>query len=136
MRTFILTSQSFDGEVFFHYVNEKLVKFSCIDATLSEIQHAYILAHLPLTVSMLENCKSPTSKIAEINPNITFEMFWNRYDDKQNSSKKKTQTKWNKMPATEQVKAFNHITRYFVSIPAGIRKKYAETYLNAELWNN
>jgi len=136
MRTFILTSKNFGGEVFFHYVSEKLVKFNCIDATLSDIQHTYILQHLPLTVSMLENHKSPTSEIEEINPDITFDMFWSRYDDRLNSSKKRTEAKWNKMSATEREKAFNYINRYFVSIPAGTRKKYAETYLNAELWNN
>jgi len=74
--------------------------------------------------------------VTEIDQNITFDKFWNRYDDKLNSSKKKTQVKWNKMPAAEQAKAFRYIGKYFASIPSGTRKKYAETYLNAELWNN
>ena len=67
---------------------------------------------------------------------VTFEMFWQRYDDKLNSSKKRTKQKWDKMKEGERVKAFNFIGRYFASIPQGTRKKNAETYLNAELWNN
>jgi hypothetical protein len=67
---------------------------------------------------------------------IDFDRFWKRYDDRVNSSRKRTLIKWNKMPKSEQIKAFYFVGKYFASLPPGIRKKYAETYLNDELWNN
>jgi hypothetical protein len=63
-------------------------------------------------------------------------MFWKKYNDKERSSKKRTLAKWNKMSQVEQTKAYNYIQKYFNSIPNGVETKYAETYLNAELWNN
>ena len=67
---------------------------------------------------------------------ISFDDFWNKYDDKTNSSKKRTEAKWNKMPVAERARAYGYIEYYFINIPRGTRKKYAETYLNDELWNN
>lgn len=40
------------------------------------------------------------------------------------------------MTSAEQGKAYRFIGRYIASLGQGIRQKYAETYLNAELWNN
>lgn len=79
---------------------------------------------------------SKTGKLTEVTLNITFEMFWNRYDDKVLSSRRKTEARWNRMTKADQIKAFNFINRYEQNIPTGTRKKYAETYLNSEIWNN
>ncbi|MFD1816405.1 hypothetical protein SAMN04515674_12176, partial [Pseudarcicella hirudinis] len=76
-------------------------------------------------------------RIIEIEENLTFEQFWERYAHKQLSNKKRTQVKWNKMTEAERLKAFLFIPKYeHLVMKQGIQKKHAETYLNAELWNN
>jgi len=135
---FILTSDKFKGEVLFEFTNLLLTKYDTDNAELSDEQMLYFAKHLPRELAEIQAFlqRSETAKFTEIKQEITFEMFWKKYDDKVNSSKKKTLIKWNKLSVNEQLKAYNYIQKYFHSIPFGTRKKYAETYLNAELWNN
>ena len=137
-KTYSLTSSAFQGEVLFEFKNDLLVKFDMSNAELNDKQHSTLAQNLPRTLVEVQAWikKSHNAVFTEIVQTVTFDMFWQRYDDKLNSSKKKTEVKWNKMPLSEQLKAFRFIGRYFASIPANTRKKYAETYLNAELWNN
>jgi len=67
---------------------------------------------------------------------LTFEMFWDRYNEKIRSSRKKALIKWQRMNQEQQILAYLHVPKYEQNIPNGIAKKYAETYLNSELWNN
>ena len=137
-RKFILTSDKFKGEVLFEFTDSILTKYDTSNAELSDKQMMYIASILPRDLSCVNVLfeHSASAKFTEIKQEITFEMFWNKYDDKANSSKIKTEKKWNKMPISEQIKAYNHIQKYFSVIPFGTRKKYATTYLNDELWNN
>ena len=141
MSLYSLTSTAFDGEVLFEF-NEAgiLQKFDTSAAQLSEQQQLWILKRLPLTTSLHDAQKmlgdSKTASFNEIKQNITFEMFWNRYNDKVHSSKTRTSKLWNRLTKSEQVKAFNYIQIYERNIPGNVMKKYAETYLNAKLWNN
>ena len=80
--------------------------------------------------------KVASATFTEVLEEITFEMFWNRYNEKVRSSKKKAMITWKRLSRADQVKAFNHIRKYEQNIAPGVAKKYAETYLNAELWNN
>lgn len=106
-------------------------------ANLSEIQQKWFLLKMPRELIELQTVIEGTSaRLTEVNENITFEMFWNRYDEKLRSSKKKALKIWNRMHVIDQNKAFKFIPKYEGSIPSGVAKKYAETYLNAELWNN
>lgn len=136
-RTFVLTSTGFTGEVVFEFNEHSLlVSYDLKGANLTEKQQVFILKNLPKELNDLQQLveKSNTAKCEEMV--VDFEKFWHKYNDKVNSSKKKTQAKWNKMTASEQIKAFAYINKYHASIPSGTRIKYAETYLNSELWNN
>lgn len=105
---------------------------------ISENQQIWLLQHLPKTVAELLalSASAPSLTVCEVPNEISFEMFWLKYDDKESSSKKRCFAKWAKMTEAERLKAYRHIPFYFRSLPQGTRKKYAETYLNAELWNN
>jgi hypothetical protein len=127
---------AFEGYVEYVFGDSGLLDKMEIRAELSEKQQVYLLKNLPREIQELDRLKSNTSTITEIKTEVTFDMFWVKYDDKVNSSKKRTEAKWNKMPKSERIRAYNFITRYFQSIPPGTRKKYAETYLNDELWAN
>jgi hypothetical protein len=139
MRIFHITSINFEGFIELKFDDSDNLKgFDFSESSVSIEQQIWFLQRLPANVNALGIFKkyNDSMTVTEVSQDVTFEMFWNRYDDKINSSKKKTKVKWNKMPAAEQVKAFRYISRYFAAIPSGTRKKYAETYLNAELWNN
>jgi len=137
-RKFILTSDKFKGEVLFEFTDSILSKYDTSNAELSDAQMVYIASVLPKELSgvnvLFEG--SASAKFTEIKQEITFEMFWDKYNEKIRSSKKETLKKWSKMSKNEQRKAYNYIKKYFDSIPQGVVKMYATTYLNKELWNN
>ncbi len=138
-KQYSLTSTAFEGEVLFTF-NEfgLLEQFDSTGATLSEEQQLFLLRKLPRDLpgiqALLE--KTPTATFTEIKREVTFEQFWNRYDEKIRSSKKRTLTAWNKLKQADRYKAYAYIQKYEQSLYQGTAKKYAETYLNAELWNN
>ncbi len=137
-KRYYLTSVQFDGEIELGYCGEGyLVRFEN-RGNLDSVQRAWLLTHLPIHLHALEELKkkSKTLTITQVRQAICFDDFWNRYDHKAVSSKKKALAAWQRMPEAERIKAYNHIQRYLQSLPGGISKKYAETYLNSQLWNN
>lgn len=74
-------------------------------------------------------------EVVELEEKITFEMFWNKYNDKLRSSKKRSEKIWQKLDEANQAKAFYYFTTYNRH-RGNAEKKYCETYLTAELWNN
>lgn len=139
MKKYCITSHLYEGEIMITYNdNGMLLDCNFNNSTLTERQQSWILRHLPLRQDKLHTLfdKEPLLILQEMDITVSFDDFWNRYDDKLNSSKRRCLVKWNRMSKAEQVRAYNYITCYFSNLPSGVRKKYAETYLNAELWNN
>lgn len=138
MRKFELTSPAFEGCVTYGFddTTDRLVMVDMSSVPLSAELWNCIWSNLPATSKAIGKVKGRTGVITELVEDITFDMFWQRYDDKARSSKVKTQRAWDKMPEREQVKAYQFIPRYFQSIPPGVCKKYATTYLSDQLWNN
>ena len=138
--TYLLQSEGFSGEVLFEFDEDGLlVRTDLTGAVLTKDQKVWFLEKLPRHFSELQEVvgNSRTAKLVkQQTTGVTFEQFWNRYDEKTRSSKKKSLTCWNRLSQTQRDKAFNHISKYFQSLPNGVGVKYAETYLNAELWNN
>lgn len=139
MRRFILTSDAFTGEVEFIFNDSGLLEsFTTGTAQLSEPQQIFILKELPRELSEVQKviAKSVSAKLTEVSQEVTFEMFWNRYDEKTRSSRKTAETVWKRMSEKNRNKAYWFIPKYISSILPGVHKKYAETYLRQELWNN
>lgn len=139
MKTYLLTSPKWAGEIEVVYNDLNLmVSIDISRAELAEKQQIYFLRDLPRELAELERLrqKSPSLVITEVEQEVTFEMFWNKYDEKIRSSKKRAERAWNRMSKTNQVKAYRFIQRYKLSLHPGTNAKYAETYLNAEQWNN
>ncbi|OSZ79310.1 hypothetical protein CAP35_13945 [Chitinophagaceae bacterium IBVUCB1] len=137
MKTLIMTSSSFTGSVTFEYGESgRLERFS-IDATMGEEQVRWLGRYMPWYEDDIQGFCSLSDKLvfSLTDREVTFEMFWNRYNDKSRSSRKKAEQKWNKLSKADQVKAYCYIPVYLKNKgEAGL--KYAETYLHAELWNN
>lgn len=137
-RFFSITSNEFEGVIVagFNDENDDFASIDLSKAILSKKQHDWFLDNMPKSISVLNQWIQEKRKLKIEEEKITFEMFWEKYGDKRCSSRKKTLAKWNKMSISEQGKAYRFIGRYIASLDPGIRQKYAETYLNAELWNN
>jgi len=139
MKKLSFTSGAFTGEVILTF-NELgfLVSYDALSAQLTPDQQKWFLQKLPCELAEVERvlAGSPTAKLTEISLDITFDMFWSRYNDKVRSSRKKAMLKWIRMSNSDRTKAYHFISKYEMNIPQGVSRKYAETYLNNELWNN
>lgn len=139
MKHYQLTSVAFAGAVDLFFDDAGVLqKFDMTGATLTKPQQEWILREMQPNLSDLkiQLTDSGTAKITEVTTEVTFDMFWSKYDDKINSSRKRAQQKWNKMTKTDQIRAYGFIGKSLANLPTGTRRKYAETYLNAELWDN
>ena len=137
MKSFAITSAKFSGDITYTYDNDGYLQSFINNADLSQEQRVYILKKLPLTQDEIKDLmgNTPSLNIVEIPFKVSFEQFWDKYDDKIRSSKKKSLQKWSKMTDTDMVKAYLFIEKYNRN-RGNADKKYAETYLNSELWNN
>lgn len=139
MKKYSITSSHFTGEVVLTFSEGGcLLDMDFSGSRMSEQQQTWLLRNMPVAEEAMKLAvnSAPSLRLQEIPDTVTFEAFWNAYDDKIASSKRRCLVKWDKMTPTEQVRAYRYIGTYFRNLPAGTRKKYAETYLNAELWNN
>ena len=136
MQVFHITSLTFTGYIELLFNDLGLLAKWEIQAELNERQQIYLLKNMPREIPELDKLKTANVTITVIKQEISFEMFWDKYDDKVNSSRKRAIARWNKMTPSDRARAFWFISKYLSSIPSGTRKKFAETYLNAELWNN
>lgn len=137
---YLLRSQKFSGFIKYTFNEEGiLLGYDTSDAALSSEQLSWLAERMPRQLPEFKAALngSKTYKLELLKAEaISFEQFWTRYNEKTRSSKKKALNCWNRLSQTNRDKAYAHIVSYERSIPNGIAKKYAETYLNAELWNN
>lgn len=140
MKRYHVTSDKFEGYIEYKFNEDSilLILLDMTNATIDDRRHIWILKNIPRDLVELENLVKNTAGlvIKEVPLVVTFSEFWNKYDDKDTSSKIKTHKAWIKMNDKDQAAAFLYIQKYFSKMPYGTRKKYAETYLNAQLWNN
>lgn len=137
MKTLIMTSSKFTGQVIFEYNELGKLESMTVQAELNEKQENSLGYYMPWNISDIDALRAAANHATFTfqDREITFDMFWNRYDDKSRSSKKKTKQLWDKMSQAEQVKAYLYIPVYLRN-KGTADKKYATTYLNDELWNN
>lgn len=139
MKTYIITSEQFTGELEFRYSETGQLMGHDNRTNFSPVQHDWLLKHMPCDDAALKHLAlAMRGKITEIKVELTFEQFWKQYfagRGKDNSSKKRAEVKWNRMSKGEQAKAYAYINAYMSRIAYGTLPKHAETYLNSELWN-
>lgn len=135
MRVFEITSTKFTGKVIVKFNDQDCfawIDFSEADISFEQVK--WFLKKLPANSRAMGMYAG--LDVSEVRETIDFAAFWNLYNDKARSSRVKTERVWNRMSRAEQVKAYNYVPKYFQSIPGGVMKKYATTYLNDQLWNN
>jgi hypothetical protein len=117
----------------------KLVKLDFIFGSLSDQQIDFFLQRFPKNIEIVEKwiaAKFKNIYINKVEEDLSFDTFYNTYAHK--VSKKSVAEKiWNKMADIEKVKAIKHIQVYDQYLKtSNVNKKYPETYLNSEMWNN
>ena len=135
-----VTSELFEGFIEYEFSEDDILlkRFDLTEANLTEKQQIWFLKHQPRDLAELDELikNHKTLTIKEVPLIVDFNMFWLKYDHKIASSKKKTEKIWDKMSDNDKAAAYLYIGKYFRSIPHNCNKKNAETYLNAEQWNN
>ena len=130
-KTYALTSPAFNGEVIFAYNQEGRIMKMEVLSQLNEKQHDFLIDHLPVTEEKLQQLvNSSSAKVREIKPNLTFNYFWDRYDNKL-GNKKRSERLWNSLTNYEKMKALHFLQYYNQQLAqTGQNKKYPETYLH------
>lgn len=136
-RQFLVTSErSQDGVVYGYDQSSGLLCQLEIKQCLASNVIALVLRQAPLCIDeLLAWCRLHKYTVVELQQKITFDMLWDKYNDKARSSKKKSQKLWEKLDEANQVKAYYHYDAYNRN-RGNADKKYCETYLRDELWNN
>jgi hypothetical protein len=142
IRTFHVTTDKSPEGIEYSYVdqagtNAELLAGIKIRAILDKAATDWLIANLQPNLSDFLKWAS-TQKglvVVELAQRINFLVFWDKYDDKLRSSKKRSEKLWDKLSQPDQAKAYYFIDTYNRN-RGSAEKKYCETYLNAELWNN
>jgi hypothetical protein len=136
MKIYHLTSAAWNGYIELVFNDNQLLDGWSNQAELSQDQHRYLIKNLPGDISELSKLQTPHTTITEVPWEVSFDSFWNKYDDKVISSKHKCKMIWSRLTPVDRMKSYSYIQKYFNAIPMGTRKKNAETYLRSFLWNN
>jgi hypothetical protein len=137
-RTFNVKGPNSTEGVNYTYTDENLHFVSVeIKDALSPKGILYIIENLKPLLPLFLNWAESMAKVTvvELNQQVTFEMFWLKYNDRERSSRKRCLAMWDKFSKDNQVKAYYFIDTYNRNRGTA-EKKYCETYLKSELWNN
>lgn len=138
MKRFLLTAPNrFTGTAEIWYNDANILCLIDIRQTNmnTETVRGFIRACSPSTDGRMVGNFSSDVDVIEADIIITFEMFWNKYDEKFN--KKRCIALWEKIPKADQVKAYVGIDPYNKHLrKTGRFKVNPDTYLKNQLWEN
>lgn len=138
MRRFIITSPKFTGSVELIYNSDGMldgIDFSKLPS--NPFNRNRFKEVIPIALANLETAfKETLCTIVEAAFEITFDMFWSRYNKKINKSR--CLPLWDKLNKTEQVKAWQGIEGYeaFLKATPWRTKCDPETYIRNKMWEN
>lgn len=138
MKNYILTFIGFNASMLLSY-NEKehCIEWS-LNGDLPHDKYVKLVQHFPWRIDRLQEWgKKPNISVRESEPDLSFENFWNVFDNKV-GNKARTLKKWEKMKKSERAAALAYLPKYesHLATNPGISKLYPETYLNQQRWNN
>lgn len=139
---YVLSSKNWGVLLIAEYREEGTLKELKIPQVLEQEQLSFLLSGCT-TVQRLEalvniiKSKDKSIKLEEVEVDLSFDSFWEAYAYKK-GKKARVKRKWESMEEEEQLKAISYIKKYnfFLAERPHMERKYPETYLNAEEWNN
>ncbi len=130
---FLLTSTLFSGEVIFEFNDKEWLIAFINKADMTEAQYEFLASHMPLKLYKLEHLagRSTTMTLKPVDPDLSFDAFWERYDYKV-GNKKRSEKLWNELSEADKSAVFENIPRYnyYLSCKRTIERLYPETYLS------
>lgn len=138
MRKFIITSPNYTGEAHVIYgLDNSLITLDYSRAELTVNQAQLMKDAVPVVFypqSFLESFQNLPVTVVEGTYELTFDMFWDKYDHKIN--RKRCEPLWEKLGKTKQVKAYHGITPYdnHLALNKWKTKANPETFLKEEYW--
>lgn len=139
-RKYLLEFTNYQAKALVEYnADGFLIKFELDPGTFEEKQFVFMTDKFPKTIKHMQaliSWKLPNVRISELKQDLSFEAFYNAYAYKV-SKRSTAENAWKKLPDPEKAKAIAYIPVYdrFLG-EKKINKKYPETYLNSEMWNN
>lgn len=137
MKRFLITSPKFSGQAEVIYSDEGLLsRLDCQDTNMPPPLIAHFKSTVPVFLQDLAKSFSASTIIVEAEYEITFDMFWKKYNKKINKSR--CTLLWGKMNKALQVQAYFGIDGYDkYLLKEGWRSKAdPETYLRNKYWEN
>lgn len=133
INTYQYYSKKFDSLVTVSYFNGFIKSFE-IEAINENKEYSEMTQIPTLETTFLKGATDFNMNVKKVDREITFEMFWDKYDYKA-SGKKEAQTAWNKLNKRDQQGAYDWITPYFSQIKLENKPKlHASSYLNKQRW--
>ncbi|MCC2598033.1 MULTISPECIES: hypothetical protein [Sphingobacterium] len=136
MKRFVLTSDSFKGQVVLGYNEDGLLSLVENDAIMTEKQFSWFWDFLPIHESQLSEYKRKVKGyLEELPEDISFDAFWNRYGKKIN--KIRCEPIFKKLKDAEKLLAIRNIKPYEEYLErTGYRGKCdPENYFKKGYWN-
>lgn len=136
MKKYILTSQSFKGNIFFGYEEGFLVHYDN-QSQMEPVQLRWLLTNFPLTFKNLEAIKPKIKgRIEEVPVDVSFDGFWEAYGKKLN--RKRCEPLWRKLTESDQITCIKSIPAYnsYLKRMNGRAKLDPENYLRTEAFQN
>jgi hypothetical protein len=138
MRRFLITSPAFNGQAEVVYNKDGLL--CTIDTRNAEMPiktiEAFKLKIPVVLVNLQEVFANSKATIIEADFEVTFEMFWNKYDRKIN--RKRCMPLWDKLSKPDQVQAYYGIDAYdkYLKKESWRSKCDPDKYLRDRYWEN
>lgn len=137
IKRYSLTHPLIEGSIELEYTHGLLTEY-VLKGSIPIQALRTMLGRFPVAEVMLkETATHPDAKITEIASDLSFDRFWNTYNNKSaGSSKKDAERRWNKLSTNDKHAALKFIAIYDRELSrTGVAKKYAETYLNQRPWD-
>lgn len=124
----------------FDYNNEGyLLNYTLTPGRFEQVHFDFLFKRFPKNLVMMKAWmeeKFPNVTFKIIEEDLSFDAFYNKYAHKV-SKRSVAEKVWKNMPDTERAKAIAFIPIYQQHLlKTNVNKKYPETYLNSEMWNN
>jgi hypothetical protein len=140
MPKYIITFTKQEANALFEYNDEGfLMKYELTPGTFDKLQFAWLFSRFPRTLELLEKWKVwnvPNVTIKKVEEDLSFQRFYDLYDHKI-SKRSRAETAWNALSRANKALAIAYLPKYEAHLrKTSQNKKYPETYLNSEAWNN
>lgn len=140
MSKYLVEFKGTPASAILHYNPDGCLVYYEHEGEWSKKAFIFFFERFPFMLEHLEALKANTKfkiKVEEIPEDLSFERFWEEYANKK-GKKSRVENVWNRMIDQDRIMALKYIKTYdsHLAMNKGIVKKYPETFLNAEEWNN